>query len=305
MSCLKIYVIFSTMKTGSTTLFNRIGHSVTDPVLHTHNMEVASVKNMNKELEQRIVDGCVGLRGEKSVFENEEVYRITGDVASIFRPGDQVYLITAVRDPLSQKMSHILHGLNLYNIFDEQIYSGSEDDTKKYLYEYLGRLLLDTTSKRNIYFEYVNKEKSLVPTEFILGSWEPRRKRKCDYIFSLKYIIQKLLRQKESIIDKRHIMDNGFVTINNTCNDGVIYNVLIIKTENLDQLVDVLSDFIGSSVKYYENHRNKYGKKTMYISKDDIHTVIKSIKQHAVSDPHIIELYRDDMVKDLGYAIPQ
>lgn len=299
---MKLYIIFSTMKTGSTTLFNRISHSVIDPVLHTHNMEVASVKNMSANLESRL--GCGNnLRGEKSVFENEEVYRIIGEITKLFQVGDDIYIITAVRDPLSQKISHIMHALNLYNIFDEQLYGCKLGDPKKYLYEYLGRLLLERPSNRNIYFEYVYKEKSLVPTEFILRSWEPRKKRKCDYNFSLKYIIKKILGEKETILDKASLRDTGCFVLRRANN--VNYNVMIVKTEQIDNLEGPLSNFIGHKIKYREHHRDKYGAKTMYISKDDIHTVIKKIKEYARQDPHILELYSDDIVRELGYSIPQ
>lgn len=303
------------MKTGSTTLLNWISQSVPHPVLHTHNMEVASVKNMNDELEKRIRENT-GLQGNNSVFENNEVYRITGDdqnnISKLFRPGDDIYIITAVRDPLSQKISHIMHALNLYNIFDEHLYtntntdSDSDSDPKKYLYEYLGKLLLETTNYRNIYFEYVFREKSLVSTEFILRSWESRKKRKCDYNFSLKYIIKKLLGEKETVIDKQFIKDHGYFNISDIVRDKVNFNALIVKTEEIDKLTDILSEFIGYPIKYKKHHRDKYDRtKTMYICKDDIHAVIKTIKEYAKRDPHILELYRDGIVYDLGYSIPQ
>jgi hypothetical protein len=302
---MKFYIVYGPMKTGTTTLFNRIASAVPDPVFHTHEMEIVSVLNKTTELESRVFSKRPRMKGCNAVFEGKAVYRIHCqegyNICDLFNPDDEVFIISTVRNPINQKISHILHQLNLMNvntILNADI--NNKVDIKERIYQYIGCLMFEKVYQHNIFLQHVYNTKAFLSSQDVINLWSSKTKIKCDHEYSFKFLQNNILR---STINLSNIKDQGYTIENQKNRDGVFYNVMILKTECIDSCNNIINDFIRRPIHYKGKHRDKHDTNAMYVCKDDIHTVIKTLRDHAMNDPSIKTLYQMDCITQLGYSL--
>lgn len=301
---MRFYIVYCPMKTGSTTLFNRLARSVDDPVFHTHDMEAFTMLNRITEVESRVIKKMETMKGSRIMegIPRKQMYNLNcksnTDIFSIFENGDEVYVFSNVRNPLDQKISHVLHNLNLNAVIENDIDLG--ENIKEYMYSFIGKLMFEKTTRSNIYLQRIHETKSLVLLDYIIESWCENTRAQCPHQEHFRYINSTLVDKPISLTD---IRDLGFYkTV--MVKDNIKYHTMILKTEALDKLTEEIEELIGTKIKYNEKHRDKYDTNSLYLCRDNIDTVIRSMKTLAKDDQVIKDLYELDIVKGLGYTLP-
>jgi hypothetical protein len=329
---MKIIIINSAAKTASTSLFESIVLSIqTDSeyvVIHTHDMKYGFIWN-HEPIEQRFMEKNIIF--EKYMRWVETNHRLFYSLESnsfndIFEENDIIKILGCIRDPITRRISWLTHRLNLVNSVDNQV----DPITPTRLVNFYNNILNDNIahiSDNEIFFVHLKEtqtklNKQVIYDEFLNNS-QFKSPRPYEYEYQINYLqdILNITLNLDNFKEHNYVQVSSNSSISEAVPEGSYavpegseagpegsyavpnINIILLKIEYLNELQDVINEFLTFPIDLSHKYRDKNRQFSFYICEDPINYLIKELKHIAISSENMQILYNTPLIKQLGYEL--